>query len=52
VVSVARAAGIERARLIAWLLAYSGLSAAWSLADGPGDAAATLRITEAAAALA
>ena len=49
--TVSRASGIERTRLVSWLLAYSGLSAAWSLADGPGDAAATLRITEAAAAL-
>lgn len=31
---VAAAAGLERVRLLQWVLAYAGLSAAWSLADG------------------
>jgi len=31
---IARAAGLERRRLLQWVLAYSGLSAAWLLADG------------------
>ncbi|HEV3049794.1 MAG TPA: aminoglycoside phosphotransferase family protein [Longimicrobium sp.] len=31
---VASAAGLERARLLRWVLAYAGLSAAWSLEDG------------------
>jgi streptomycin 6-kinase len=31
---VAEAAGLERARLIKWILAYAGLSAAWSINDG------------------
>jgi streptomycin 6-kinase len=31
---VARAAGLERRRLLQWILAYAGLSAAWSLEDG------------------
>lgn len=30
---VAEAAGVERARLLSWILAYAGLSAAWSLED-------------------
>lgn len=47
VVSVA--AQIEPIRLLNWLLAYLGLSAAWSLADGPGDAARTLEIAAMAA---
>lgn len=51
VAAVSAAAGIDRTRLASWLLAYCGLSAAWSLASGPGDAAATLRIAAAAAAL-
>lgn len=31
---VAEAAGLERSRLIKWILAYAGLSAAWSLEEG------------------
>ena len=31
---VAEAAGLERARLLKWILAYAGLSAAWSINDG------------------
>lgn len=31
---VAEAAGIERRRLLQWILAYAGLSAAWHLGDG------------------
>lgn len=46
---VAEAAGLERERLLRWILAWAGLSAAWYLGDG--DPAATdLRIAELAAA--
>jgi len=31
---IAETAGLERARLIKWIFAYAGLSAAWSLEDG------------------
>jgi len=31
---IAGAAGLERKRLLEWVLAYAGLSAAWSLGDG------------------
>lgn len=31
---VAKAAGLEHARLMKWILAYAGLSASWSLIDG------------------
>lgn len=31
---VAEAAGLERGRLLKWILAYAGLSAAWILGDG------------------
>lgn len=31
---VAAAAGLERGRLLKWVLAYAGLSAAWTLGDG------------------
>lgn len=31
---IAEIAGLERARLIKWIFAYAGLSAAWSLQDG------------------
>ena len=31
---VAEAAGLERTRLLKWILAYAGLSAAWWLGDG------------------
>jgi streptomycin 6-kinase len=46
---VAEAAGIERARLLQWVLAYAGLSAAWSLEDGD-DPSLALRVAEIAAA--
>ena len=46
---VAAAAGLERGRLLRWILAYTGLSAAWSLEDGdPPDFA--LAVAEIAAA--
>lgn len=45
----AAGAGLEPVRLLSWMLAYCGLSAAWSMADGPGDAAATLRLADRAA---
>jgi len=41
---VAKAAGLERARLLKWILAYAGLSAAWWLGDGEDDEA-TLPLT-------
>jgi streptomycin 6-kinase len=45
---VAEAAGLARGRLLHWVLAYAGLSAAWSLEDGePPDVA--LRVAELAA---
>jgi streptomycin 6-kinase len=46
---VAEAAGLERRRLLKWVLAYAGLSAAWSLHDGddPETALAVARIAEA-----
>jgi streptomycin 6-kinase len=31
---VAEAAGLDRKRLLRWILAWAGLSAAWHLADG------------------
>lgn len=46
---VAEAAGLERARLLAWNLAFMGLSAAWSLEDGD-DAGPALAVAEIAAA--
>ena len=47
---VAEAAGLDRTRLLQWVLAYAGLSAAWLLEDGeaPGHA---LQIAEQAAEL-
>ena len=48
---VAGAAGMERRRVLRWLLAYCGLSASWTLADGPGDVAKTLALAEMAAGL-
>jgi streptomycin 6-kinase len=43
---VAAAAGLERGRLLQWVLAYAGLSAAWSLEDGdpPGAALAVAEL--------
>jgi streptomycin 6-kinase len=46
---VARAAGIEPRRLLRWVLAYAGLSAAWTIGDG-GDPALALAIARIAAA--
>jgi len=46
---VAEAAGLERERLLRWILAWTGLSAAWYLGDGD-PAAIDLRIAEMAAA--
>jgi streptomycin 6-kinase len=46
---VAAAAGIERARLLTWVLAYAGLSASWSMEDGDNPALA-LAVAEIAAA--
>jgi streptomycin 6-kinase len=45
---VSRAAGLERGRLLKWVLAYAGLSAAWTLGDGD-DARLALTVAEAAA---
>ncbi|MGI8747084.1 MAG: aminoglycoside phosphotransferase family protein [Deinococcus sp.] len=42
-VVVADAAHLDPARLLRWVLAYSGLSAAWTLEDG-GDAGAALTV--------
>jgi streptomycin 6-kinase len=43
-------AGLERTRLLQWILAYAGLGAAWSLSSGHhGDAAVGLAIAEIAA---
>ena len=46
---VARESGLEPQRLMKWLLAYCGLSAAWSLGDGH-DARPAIAIAEIAAA--
>ena len=46
---VSEAAGLERARLLRWVLAWAGLSAAWSLEDGTSPAVA-LRMAGLAAA--
>ena len=45
---VAKAAAIEPARLLQWILAYAGLSAAWTLQDG-GDPWRALLIADIAA---
>jgi len=48
---VARASGQDPARLASWLLAYLGLSAAWTLDEGaPGKAEDTLALARMAAA--
>jgi streptomycin 6-kinase len=36
---VVEAAGLKRRRLLQWIVAYAGLSAAWFLGDGDRDAA-------------
>jgi streptomycin 6-kinase len=46
---VAEAAGLERRRLLKWILAYGGLSEAWHIADDE-NATLDLRIAELAAA--
>lgn len=46
---VVEAAGLERERLLAWVLAYAGLSAAWSLGDGVAPRLACRVATQAAA---
>ncbi len=46
---VTEAAGLERDRLLRWILAWTGLSAAWFLGEGASPAIA-LRIAELAAA--
>jgi streptomycin 6-kinase len=46
---VAEAAGLERRRLLKWVLAYAGLSAAWILGDGE-EPALDLAVAELAAA--
>lgn len=45
---VAAAAGLERTRLLWWVLAWAGLSAAWSLEDGD-DPSLALAVAEIAA---
>lgn len=47
---VTDAAGMERRRLLQWILAWTGLSAAWFLEDGDPLAEVDLRIAELAAA--
>jgi streptomycin 6-kinase len=46
---VAEAAGLDRARLLRWIVAYAGLSAAWTIAED-GDAALALTVAEISAA--
>ena len=46
---VAEAARLERGRLLRWILAWTGLSAAWFFSDGD-SAAIDLRVAELAAA--
>ena len=46
---VAQAAALEPARLLQWILAFAGLSSAWTLDDG-GDATLTLAVAQIAAA--
>lgn len=45
---ITEAAALERARLLQWILAYAGLSAAWTLDDG-NDASLALTVAELAA---
>jgi streptomycin 6-kinase len=42
---VGEASGMERTRLLSWVLAYCGLSASWTL-DGGGDASPAIRIAQ------
>ncbi|MGE0120245.1 MAG: aminoglycoside phosphotransferase family protein [Dongiaceae bacterium] len=46
---VVEASGLDRRRLLEWILAYAGLSAAWFLSDGTA-AGANLKVAELAAA--
>jgi streptomycin 6-kinase len=46
---VARESGLAPERLLRWIVAYAGLSAAWFMEDG-GDPGPTLRVAEIAAA--
>jgi len=46
---VSEAAKVERGRLLQWIVAYAGLSAAWTLESG-GDPSRALRIVEIASA--
>nr|WP_232337546.1 aminoglycoside phosphotransferase family protein [Deinococcus arboris] len=49
---IAAAAGLDRARLLAWVAAYAGLSAAWHLEDDqPTEAGQTLDLAQQALAL-
>jgi len=41
---------LDRQRLVRWILAWTGLSAAWSLGDNDPSATIALRIAELAAA--
>ncbi|GEO17496.1 hypothetical protein MAE02_51920 [Microvirga aerophila] len=47
---VTAAAGLERRRLLRWILAWTGLSAAWFLGDGDPLAAIDLQVAALAAA--
>lgn len=47
---IAEAAGLDRRRLLQWILAWTGLSAAWFLEDGDPLARIDLQIAELAAA--
>ena len=47
---VAEAAGLDRRRLLQWVLAWTGLSAAWFIADDDPLARIDLAIAKAAAA--
>lgn len=43
---VVKAAGLDRARLLRWILAWTGLSAAWFMEDGDPKAGIDLQIAE------
>ncbi|HEX2077568.1 MAG TPA: aminoglycoside phosphotransferase family protein [Longimicrobium sp.] len=47
---VAEAAGLERTRLLKWVLAYAGLSAAWTLEEGDDRPEIAFAVAELAAA--
>jgi streptomycin 6-kinase len=47
---VAQAAGLDRRRLLQWVLSYAGLSAAWSIKDNCENPEIALRVAELAAA--